>query len=184
MIRASLLCLVAVFAISCAANDDVDQLKAVRMKTTRQLREIFKELDIDAPASLSKEELQALALKENAVSRWEELHPEKKRKPRGPGPGGFAFGGDAPEGIEPEAWAKLKAQMNGDFSYEKDPEKARILKKLKSMGVSFGGASDMDIEQLRNLEQAMAGMKDGSGFRTPGGGAGASEPEEIEKQEL
>ena len=70
--------------------------KAIRMKTTRQLKEIFEELGIDS--SGSKEELQKRAYKEDAVGRWEELHPEKKKKPRpassgGGGGGGFGGGG-------------------------------------------------------------------------------------------
>ena len=140
--------LLAVMVASCEASDEEAKAKAVRMKTTRQLRQIFDELGIDAPASLSKDEMRELALQEDAISRWEELHPEKKRRPRAAGGGGMDFGDmKTPEGMDPLQWAKLKAQMSGDFSHEADPEKRRILEKLKASGISFGGASDMDIEQ-------------------------------------
>ena len=46
--------------------------------------------------------------------------------------------------------------MKGDFSFEKDPERRRILQKLKAKGMSFGGGTDMDIEQLRNMEKVRA----------------------------
>ena len=79
-----------------------------------------------------------------------------------------------------------QAQMRGDFSAEADPEKRRILEKLKAKGISFGGQSNMDIEQLRNLEKTMDGMGGGSfntpgEFRTPGGFGGG---DGTEKEEL
>ena len=152
-------------------NDD-EAKKAVRMKTSRQLREILDELDIHAPAGASKDELRDIALKENAIPRWEELHPEKKRATR-------------PDGMDADEWQRLKAQMKGDFSHEQDPEKRRILEKLKAKGISFGGASSLDVEQLKNLEAAMDGMGSGTfkmpgDFRTPGGGPA----DEGQKQEL
>eukprot|EP00966_Prymnesium_polylepis_P241819 5592054-Prymnesium_polylepis.1 len=55
---------------------------------------------------LDKEGLRKKAYKENAVGRWEELHPEKKAKPRraaGGGGGGMPDfgGGKAPDGMDP-----------------------------------------------------------------------------------
>lgn len=162
--------------------------KAIRMKTTRQLKEIFEELGIDS--SGSKEELQKRAYKEDAIGRWEELHPEKKRKPRpasggGGAGGGFGgggaggFGGKAPEGMDPMEWEKLMAQMRGDFSHEPDPEKRRILSKLKAKGMSFGGGSDMSLEQLQNMEKMLDGIGSGAGpggGPFGGGGAGGGKP--------
>ena len=66
--------------------------KAVRMKTTRQLKEILAELKIKVPKDADKEDLMELALKHDAIPKWEELHPEKKKKPRMPG-GGMPGGG-------------------------------------------------------------------------------------------
>ena len=50
-----------------------------------------------------------------------------------------------------------------------DPERRRILEKLAKKGMSFGGGSSMDTEQLRNMEKMMDGLGGGGGF---GGGAG------------
>ena len=84
--------------------------KAIRMKTTRQLKEIFDELGIDHKG-LSKDDLQKKAYKEDAVTKWEELHPEKKRKPSsggGGGRGGMPDFGAPPEGTDPKRWEESK----------------------------------------------------------------------------
>tara|TARA_B110000046_G_C12775752_1_gene306823 strand:+ start:65 stop:349 length:285 start_codon:yes stop_codon:yes gene_type:complete len=55
-------------------------------------------------------------------------------------------------GVYDEAAQKASqkaAQMRGDFSSEQDPEKRRILEKLRAKGMSFGSQSNMDIEQAR-----------------------------------
>eukprot|EP00239_Pterosperma_sp_CCMP1384_P005825 CAMPEP_0197853522 /NCGR_PEP_ID=MMETSP1438-20131217/22889_1 /TAXON_ID=1461541 /ORGANISM="Pterosperma sp., Strain CCMP1384" /LENGTH=138 /DNA_ID=CAMNT_0043467961 /DNA_START=186 /DNA_END=602 /DNA_ORIENTATION=+ len=59
--------------------------------------------------------------------------------------------------------ANMMREMNGDFSHVKDPEKRRILKSLKDKGISMSGSTDMDIDQLRNLEKSL------SSFNMPGG---------------
>lgn len=91
----------------------------------RQLKEIFDELGV-SHKGLDKDGLRKLAYKENAVGRWEELHPEKKAKPRsssggGGGGGGYKggdFGGKAPDGMDPLEWEKLMGQMKGNFAHE------------------------------------------------------------------
>ena len=67
--------------------------------------------------------------------------------------------------------------MRGDFSREKDPEKRRILEKLKRKGMSFGGGNNMDLEQLRQMEKMMDGMGSmgGMGGDDFGMGGGPSE---------
>ena len=136
--------------------------KSIRMKTTRQLKEIFDELEI-SHKGLSKEDLQTKAYKEDAVTRWETLHPEKKKKPRsasrsgGGGSGGIP-GMETPEGTDPGKWEDMMRQMKGDFTGEADPEKRRILEKLAKKGMSFGGGNDMDLEQLKNMEKMMDGI--------------------------
>lgn len=72
---------------------------------------MFDELNIDYKG-LDKEGLRKKAYKENAVGRWEELHPEKKPKPRGAGSGGMPnFGNEKPpEGMDPQEWERLMAQ--------------------------------------------------------------------------
>ena len=155
--RSLLVAVLLLLAGVASAEDDEVKAKAVRMKTSRQLKEILTELGIDH-GGLDKDGLRALALREDAVTKWEELHPEKKRKPRSQSP--FGNMGAAPEGMDPVEWERLMAQMRGDFSHEQDPEKRRILNKLKGMGMSFGGGSDMDLEQLKNLEKAMGNLGD------------------------
>jgi len=137
--------------------------KSIRMKTTRQLKEIFDELDI-GHKGLSKEELQTMAYKEDAVGRWETLHPEKKKKPRPASRGGGGGGGGMPgmEGMgDVPGMEDMMRQMKGDFSGEADPEKRRILEKLAKKGMSFGGGNNMDLEQLKNMEKMMDGIKMG-----------------------
>ena len=89
--------------------------KAIRMKTSSQLKKIFDELGIDHKG-LDKEGLRKKAYKENAVGRWEELHPEKKPKPRKSGGGGAGgmpdFGGKPPDGMDPDKWEDLMAQAS------------------------------------------------------------------------
>merc|ERR1719171_17652 len=74
--------------------------------------------------------------------------------------------------MDPDKWADLMAQMRGDFSHERDPERRRILEKLSKRGMSFGGGGSMDTEQLRNMEKMLDGINlDAQKFK--GGGAGA-----------
>ena len=58
--------------LACASADDEEaRRKAVRMKTSRQLREILAEVAPDAQtAGLSKDDLRELAFEEDAVARW------------------------------------------------------------------------------------------------------------------
>lgn len=129
--------------------------KTIRMKTSRQLKEIFDELGIDHKG-LSKDDLKKKAYKEDAIPRWETLHPDKKRKPAKGAPPDFAGGFDGGGSGDPKI-EELMRQMRGDFSGEKDPERRRILEKLQKKGMSFGGGNDMDLEQLRNMEKMMDG---------------------------
>ncbi|KAL1514981.1 hypothetical protein AB1Y20_004056 [Prymnesium parvum] len=156
----TLLC-TCLLAAARTAQEKEEMQKAIRMKTSSQLKRIFEELGIEHKG-LDKEGLRKKAYKENALARWEERHPEKKSPPRRASGGGMPdYGGKPPEGMDPQEWERLMAQMRGDFSFEKDPEKRRILEKLKRKGMSFGGASDMDIEQLRNMEKMMDGIQMG-----------------------
>jgi len=67
-----------------AAAYDAEAERAVRLKTTRQLKEILKALKISFKASATKEELRELALKKDAIAKYEQKFPEKakKRKPK------------------------------------------------------------------------------------------------------
>lgn len=74
-----LLSLLSLLQPGAAADAAVE--KAVRMKTSRQLKEMLTELNIKFPKDADKERLRSLAIKHDAVSKWESLHPEKKKKP-------------------------------------------------------------------------------------------------------
>ena len=81
--------------------------------------------------------------------------------------------------VASQAGAIIPGQERVEFLHER-------LEKLKAKGISFGGQSNMDIEQLRNLEKTMDGMGGGSfntpgEFRTPGGFGGG---DGTEKEEL
>ena len=160
MRRTLLLLLCALGALARTTEEKEAMHKAIRMRTSRQLKEIFDDLGIKYGKSDKVDALRSLAYKENAVGRYEEKHPEKKRKtPKGstgmPGLDGMNFGGDP-------KMEDLMRQMRGDFSGEKDPERRRILEKLAKKGMSFGGGSSMDTEQLKNMEKMMDGMKSGA----------------------
>ena len=128
---------------------------------------------------MSKEELKKVAYKEDAVAKWEVLHPEKKRNPKpkggypehmGGGGGGFPdMGGDFGPGGKYE---DMMRQMRGDFTGEKDPERRRILEKLARKGMSFAGGSGQSTEELRKMEKMMDGINLGgmSGMGGMGGG--------------
>ena len=144
--------------------------KAIRMRTSRQLKEIFDDLGIKYSKSAKTDDLRKLAYKEDAVARYEEKHPEKKRKkPKGvpgggiPGMDGFNFGGDP-------KMDDLLRQMRGDFSGETDPERRRILEKLAKRGMSFGGGSNMDTEQLKKMESMFDNIGDLDNLAKAGAG--------------
>ena len=75
-------CILAVSS-SHAAEPEGGEEKAVRMKTTRQLKEILDDLHIKFPKDADKEKLRKIALKHGAITAHEKKHPEKKKAPRG-----------------------------------------------------------------------------------------------------
>ena len=144
---------------------------------SRQLKEIFDELGIDHKG-LSKEDLKKKAYKEDAIGRWEKLHPEKKRQiPKGGNSGMPDLGGDFGPGGKYE---DIMRQMRGDFSHEKDPERRRILEKLAKKGMSFAGGNGQSTEELRKMEKMFDNINLG-GF---GKGAGAADDEVRDKSEM
>ena len=170
------------------AEEKESMKKAIRMKTTRQLKEIFDELEIDHKG-LSKEELQTKAYKEDAIGRWETLHPEKKKKPRpasrGGGGGGGYGGMPGMEGMKDvPGMEDLMRQMRGDFSGEPDPEKRRILEKLAKKGMSFGGGNSMDLEQLKNMEKMMDGINLGKQGADAGAAPKAKASPDVDEAEF
>merc|ERR1719240_1811970 len=96
-----LVLLMALGALSRTTEEKEAMQKAIRMRTSRQLKEIFDDLGIKYSKKAKTDELRKLAYKEDAVTRYEEKHPDKKRKkPVGtggsgiPGMDGFNTGGD------------------------------------------------------------------------------------------
>lgn len=151
--------------------------KAIRMKTSRQLKEIFDELGI-SHKGLDKEGLRKKAYKEDAIAKWEKLHPEKKPKPRPAGGSAKGAFDDIPGFNDDPKMQEMLRQMRGDFSGEKDPERRRLLEKLAKKGMSFGGGSSMDTEQLRQMEKMMDGLGDMGKGGGPGMGSTGVQQEE------
>ena len=148
----------------------------------RQLKEIFDDLGIGYKG-MSKDELKALAYKEDAIGRWEEKYPEKKRKPpKGDGGGGFP-GMEGMGGGDPKM-EELLRQMRGDFSAEKDPVRRRILSKLAAKGMSFGGGNTMSTEQLLQMEKMLEGLGDLKGGGAAAGGADDAARETSEMDDV
>ena len=150
--------LVAMLMLPCSMLPD-DELstarrKALRMKSTRQLKEILKELGIKHKG-LNKDAIKELAYKENALERWEELHPEKKKKPA--------------RSAEAEEKERIIAKLQGMGI---------------NMGGDSGQMANMDIEALRNLETQLGSLGalfggGGGGIKFPGKKAEAKSPSEA-----
>lgn len=97
---------------------------------------------------MTKAQLQELAFEQDAVERWLDLHPEKRRK-KAPTPA------QKPEGMDQAQWERILAQMQGQkqasFDHIADPERRAILEKLAAAGLVMPGSEDMEMEKLRNL---------------------------------
>lgn len=174
--------------VTCTADTEEDEKRrSIRLKTTGQLKKIFKELDIDYDESMTKQELQEKAYETDAVEKWLELHPEKRRKKTPPANQGF---GEKPEGMDQAAWERLMAQMHGqqqaNFNHIKDPERRGILEKLAAAGLHMPGSEDMDMEKLRNLGKILDDIPNmqADGGAAGGGSDGGGSKDKEEVQEL
>lgn len=172
-----------------AADDVVEEeekRRSIRLKTTGQLKKIFQEMGVNYQESMSKTQLQELAYEEDAVERWLERHPEKRRKKATP-PAGF---GEKPDGMDSAQWERLLEQMQNkkqaNFDHIADPERRSILTKLAAAGLVMPGSEDMEMEKLRNLGKILDGIPDmGGGAAKASDDAGDEETEEEENvQEL
>ena len=75
-----LLALAALLGTSSAAGPSTEEKKrAIRMKSTPKLKEILADLGIEFDAAIGKEELRELVLQKDALTKWEEKHPEQKK---------------------------------------------------------------------------------------------------------
>jgi len=165
-------CCMLALAAGRTQQEKEEEQKAIKMKTTRQLKEIFDEVGV-SHKGLSKEDLKKKAYKEGVMLEYWKLHPEKRYKaPKGDSstggmPGGMPdMGGDFGPGGKYE---DMMRQMRGDFGGEKDPERRRILEKLAKKGMSFAGGSGQSTEELLKMEKMMDGINLG-GFGGGGGG--------------
>ena len=75
-----LLALAALLGTSSAAGPSTEEKKrAIRMKSTPKLKEILADLGIEFDAAIGKEELRELVLQKDALTKWEEKHPDQKK---------------------------------------------------------------------------------------------------------
>lgn len=133
-----LLCLLLSVGAAPSKEERAAKEKAVRMKTSRQLKEILTELKIKVPKGADKEDLQDIALKHDAIAKWEELHPDKKKKPR---PRGGAPGGAG-------------QQSMGDMLFpmmDKDGDGKLTLAEFQSIG--GGGSPEDAVESFRQMDE-------------------------------
>ena len=126
--RRLLVLLLVLLALStCLADEDEGtRRKAIRMKSTRQLKEIMTELKIKH-TGLGKDELKELAFRENVVWRWEELHPEKKKPKRSP---------------ETEEREQIIAKLTG-MGMKIDQVGSMSLEQLRGLDKSLGGLGNL-----------------------------------------
>ena len=138
---------------SAAAEGVEDKKKAIRMKSTPKLKEILTDLGVDYDASIDKEALRELALKEDALTRWEKKHPGQKKAPskaRAAGGGGGGGGGGGMPG----------GGMSDMFFTMMDKDKDGKLTK----------------QEVGAISEMMAGMAGGSGAQAPVRQAGSCTP--------
>ena len=121
--KQSLLLLVTVFIVVRAEQLSEDDVRrAIRMKTTRQLKSMFAEADIAFDESLNKDGLQERAYISNLMETYWKLHPDKRPTTR--------------QKVAPPSPAG--ATGSSDFGHVQDPVKRRALESLKNKGINIG----------------------------------------------
>ena len=128
------------FAAAALADDDA-AAKAVRMRTTRQLKEILDDLDIKYPKNADKDALRELALEEDAITKYEEKHPEKKKKKATGGMPGMPGGMPDMSNIGEMLFPMLDKDKDGKLSMEEYSTMASL---MGGMGGDAGGAEKPD----------------------------------------
>ena len=91
IVGTSILLLLATALTASGAADAAAQ-KAVRMRTKRQLTQILSDLAIEVPEGADIYALREIALKQDAIPKWESKFPEKIKRPT-PTSGGQRRGG-------------------------------------------------------------------------------------------
>ena len=128
------------FAAAALADDDA-AAKAVRMRTTRQLKEILDDLEIKYPKNADKDALRELALEEDAITKYEEKHPEKKKKKATGGMPGMPGGMPDMSNIGEMLFPMLDKDKDGKLSMEEYSTMASL---MGGMGGDAGGAEKPD----------------------------------------
>jgi hypothetical protein len=118
-------------------NDEMK--RAIRMKTTRQLKSIFQEVNMIFNETLDKMGLQDLAFETKLMEKWWQLYSEKRPKThheqKQPAPG-------------------------GDFSHVQDSVKRKVLQSLKQKGLNIGmtGGAAMSLDALIDMDRQLSGL--------------------------
>lgn len=172
-----LLLLLSVGGAASSREDRAAAEKAVRMKTTRQLKEILTELEIKFPKDADKEDLKELALKHDAIARWEELHPEKKKMPRGPAGHG---GASAISGMADMLFQQMDA--DGDDRLSKEEWLQGMMGSDEGESSFAQMDADMDGYVSRDEASAFFAMLQERMGAMGGGGMGGGVPPEMDAE--
>lgn len=115
-----------------------DIRRAIRMKTTRQLKAMFSEAGIDFDASLDKNSLQERAYVSRLMETYWKLHPDKRPTPKAPPP----------------------SPPSGDFAHVQDPVKRRALESLKQKGININtvGGAGLSLDAIVDMDRQTSGL--------------------------
>ena len=158
---------------------DAAEEKRVRMKTSRQLKEILKELNIKFPSDADKDDLRQIALKYGAMAKWEALHPEKA--PRTANANGL------PPKMNPDNMAEILFPM-----LDKDQDGRLTKEELASMGGGAGVGAEDQFQSMDGDGDGFVSKREATAFFTmlsqmrdmdmPGGGPGGKMPEATKRR--
>jgi hypothetical protein len=182
-----LLAVLALLAVVSVATDPERQLK---LKTSRQLKEILAAADVKPPkGNVPKAKLVKLALKHDALAKWEAANPEKAyKRPRGAaaagGGGGGGGGGGMPSMAEMEQhisrmFGEKDANRDGKISFAEfaddgaAPESVEGDHIFNSIDANRDGAITRDEMKKFMIEMT---RQQGSGGVPGGGYAQRGEP--------
>ena len=138
IVRMSIMLLLAMALTASGAADAAAQ-KAVRMRTKRQLTQILSDLAIEVPEGADIYALREIALKQDAIPKWESKFPEKIKRPtptsggqRRGGAGAGAAGGG--RGSPPDNMAEMLFPM-----LDKNNDGKLSQQEMSEMGKMAGG---------------------------------------------
>ena len=131
-----------VLLLAAALADDEAAAKAVRLRTTRQLKEILDDLNIKYPKNADKDALRELALEEDAVTKYEEKYPEKKKKKATGGMPGMPGGMPDMSNIGEMLFPMLDKDKDGKLSMAEYQTMASLMGGMG--GGAAGGAETPD----------------------------------------